>query len=127
MATSYKDRIAENEFLPFYDAATGLVKTHTGATVMNVKDGNLLLPGSKDVTLAVLSNTSNTAFQITFETVPFEQAGVAWSIFHTMNFGDDGGIAAPKFQTITIPGKFGKIRATLVSITGGSVEIYAIA
>jgi hypothetical protein len=125
MAT-YAENLVTDEFLPFYDDATCLVKAHTAATVMRAKEGNLRLD-SKDVTLAVLSNTSNTAFQVTFETVPFEQSGVAWSIFHTMNFGDDGGVAAPKFQTITIPGKFGKIRATLVSITGGSVEIYIIA
>lgn len=124
---TYANLITRDVFCAFYDATTEQIKTHTTPTIMATKEGNLIFPTSTDITFAVLSNTSNTAFQVVFETIPFEVSGVNWSVFHTMNFGDDGGIVAPKFQTVTIPGRFGKIRARLISITGGSVEIYAIA
>lgn len=96
----------------------------TTATTQSYK-----LANQPNVSLAVYSSTGVTAYTIVLETAPFDISGASWSQVTTVDFTDDGSVAAPKWQQISIPGCYGLVRARITALTpgAGNVQLYLCA
>jgi hypothetical protein len=80
-----------------------------------------------NLTIAVFSATGVTAYTVVIETCPNAKTNAGWSEVTTIDFVDDGSIAAPKWQQVSIPGRYGLVRARITAITpgAGSIELWA--